>query len=168
VTRQRTLGLAALAMLAAAPLAIGGCLNSSAAGIDPAKQALPDYGPVSPEEALAVIQACRDDPDFVLLDIRTPAEVEAGHLPGAENLDFYAPAFVDELAAADRDKVYLIYCRTANRTGQAWTLMSGLGFEKVYDLAGGITLWNELGYPICTGAVGRGHTCAVAGYPGID
>ena len=166
--RQRIFSFTTLAILTVTSLALAGCLNPTVTSIDPIGQTLPDYGLISPEEAFAVIQAYQEDPDFVLLDIRTPAEVEAGHLPDAENLDFYDSAFRDDLAALDRNKIYLIYCRTANRTGQAWILMTELGFEKVYDLDGGIRLWNDMGYPICVGAIGKGHTCPVADYSGIN
>ena len=38
--------------------------------------------------------------------MRTPEEFAAGHLAGAVNLDFYAAAFADDLAALDREAPY--------------------------------------------------------------
>ena len=119
----------------------------------------PPYGLISPEDAVRVILASQDDPEFVLLDIRTAGEVADGQLSGAANLDFYSPTFRDELAQLDRDRVYLIYCRTGNRTGQTRTIMADLGFEKVYDLDGGIRVWQNLNYPVCVGSLGSTHTC---------
>ncbi len=144
---------------------VSGCIAGGALGLaeEPLEE-LPPYGEITPQEAVAVIVALQDDPGFVLLDIRTPAEVEAGHLPGAVDLDFRSPAFEDELERLDRDLIYLIYCRTANRSGQAIEVMRRMGFTKVYDMQGGITQWGQLGYPICEGFIEEGHVC-VGEYP---
>lgn len=107
------------------------------------------FGVVTPQEAAVIVRDRLDDPTFVILDIRTPQEIAQGHLPEAAFMDFYAPSFRDDLAQLDRSKTYLIYCRTGNRTGQAYAIMEELGFEKVYDMGGGITQWIALGYPIC-------------------
>ena len=109
---------------------------------------------------LFVIVALQDDPEFVLLDIRTTPEIDAGHLSGAVALDFYSDTYRDDLAALDRDLIYLIYCRTGNRTGQTYQIMEGLGFEQVYDMGGGITQLIAAGYPVCLGALNAEHTCS--------
>lgn len=148
-----------------AALLVGGCLGGAVLGLDAEPvEGLPPYGEIGPEEAVAVLAALQGDPGFVLLDVRTPSEVEAGHLPGAIALDFRSASFEDELDELDRDAIYLIYCRTANRTGQAYEVMARMGFAKVYDMQGGITLWKELGYPICEGAIGAEHAC-IREYP---
>ena len=55
---------------------------------------------VSPAEAAQVIE---DDPaGLVVLDIRTPEEYNEVRLPGAVNIDFYAPDFADRIAELDR------------------------------------------------------------------
>jgi len=122
------------------------------------------FGVIAAEDALELLRANASDPGFVLLDVRTPAEVAAAHIPGASQLGFRGPAFVDALRDLDRDATYLIYCRTANRTGQAWQIMGDLGIDKVYDLEGGITRWIELGYPLCVGELDGDHVCPVEAY----
>ena len=157
-------GLAGLLLLA---VALGGCLDGTLlAGVDHDSGQLPSYGLVTPREAATVIRSMEDNPNFVLLDIRTPAEVEAGHISGASHLDFYNSAFEDDLKKLDRDKTYLIYCRSGNRTGQARAMMVGLGFSKVYDLNGGINAWNNLSYPICLGPLDAEHDCS-GEYPAL-
>ncbi len=84
--------------------------------------------------------------DHVLLDIRTNPEFNQGHLKGAEMLDFYGPGFKAELQKLDRDKPYLIYCRSGNRTGQTLKLMEQLGFTNVADLHNGIISWVKAGF----------------------
>ena len=157
-------GLAGLLLLA---VALGGCLDRiPLAGVDHDSEQLPSYGLVTPREAATVILSMEDNPSFVLLDIRTPAEVEAGHISGAVNLDFYSPTFEQGLEALDRDKTYLIYCRSGNRTGQARAMMVGLEFSTVYDLDGGINAWNNVSYPMCLGALDAEHDCS-GEYPAL-
>jgi len=127
----------------------------------PIVDALPSFGLISPQEAAKALEMLQSDPDFVLLDIRTPAEVEAGHLPGAIMLDDYGDAFREELSRLDRDAPYLIYCRTGNRTGNADRMMEELGFTRVYDLNGGISQWIAQGLPLCEGSLESDHTCAI-------
>lgn len=65
----------------------------------------------------------------LLLDVRTPAEFDAGHLPGAINIDVQDPDFDEQiLAGFDPAGDYYVYCRSGNRSGQAIERMRGLGF----------------------------------------
>lgn len=50
-----------------------------------------------------------------LLDVRTPEEYKAGHLPNARLIDFNAGALPQALPTLDSTKTYLIYCRSAKR-----------------------------------------------------
>lgn len=103
---------------------------------------------VTPADAHQTIQADLGNADFVLLDIRTPEEYAAGKIAGAENIDFYAPDFRDNLNRLDKNSHYVIYCHTGNRSGQALQIMRELGFTQVEDIGGGIAAWAQQGYPI--------------------
>ena len=156
--RTQSIGILALAFLVTS--AVTGCWATQPIGeLGEADNEMPPHGVISSQRGVDVILALQDDPEFVLLDIRTPAEVEAGHISGAVNLDFYSPAFRVDLAALNRDKVYLIYCRSGNRSGQAFNMMEDLGFERVYDLGGGIGKWIAAGYPVCVGPLNAEHSC---------
>jgi len=85
---------------------------------------------------------------LVILDIRTPDEFNAGHLAGANNLDFYEPDFAASLDELDKDLPYFVYCRSGNRSATAIETMKDLGFTEVYELDGGIVSWAEAGLPI--------------------
>ncbi len=102
---------------------------------------------VSPQEAFDLIQENQDSPDFVILDVRRAGEYAQGHIEAAISMDFYSPTFRDELDALDKEKTYLIYCRSGNRSGQALGIMDELGFLEIYDLSGGISAWQDAGLP---------------------
>ncbi len=102
---------------------------------------------ITPQEAFTLIQDNEDNPDFVILDVRTPEEFANGHIENAINLDYYSETFRDELNKLDKDKKYLIYCRSGNRSGKALTIMEELNFSEVYNMVGGIIEWEVEGLP---------------------
>lgn len=87
-------------------------------------------------------------PDAVVIDVRTEEEFGEGHLDGADQIDFYAADFKEQLADLDRDISYYIYCHSGNRSGQALAMMTELGFTDVTNLDGGIMAWAAAGEPI--------------------
>ncbi len=105
-------------------------------------------GTVTPQQAYDTIQANQGDPNFELIDVRTPDEYQSGKIAGAVDIDFYAADFQQQLSQLDRNKQYLIYCHTGNRSGQALTIMKNLGFQNVEDIGGGIAAWAQQGLPI--------------------
>lgn len=105
---------------------------------------------ISVTEANELIQQNADDPNFVLLDVRTAAEFAAGHIAGAENLDVRSGTFADDIAAYDKSKTYLVYCLGGVRSGEATDIMSGQGFTKLYDMVDGYSGWTSAGLPTTT------------------
>ena len=103
---------------------------------------------VTPQDAYSLIQKNKANPNFVILDVRTPKEFAGGHIEGAINLNYKAPTFKDDLNVLDKTEVYLIYCRTSRRSRGALGMMRELGFLEVYHLIGGIVRWNEAGLPM--------------------
>jgi rhodanese-related sulfurtransferase len=112
-----------------------------------AQGAVEGYPNLSPPEARETIGKRSGDPRFVVLDVRTPKEFQAERIEGAVMVDYLSPAFRDEMAKLDREKTYLVYCRTGNRTKGALKVMRELGFRNVLHLADGITKWKEAGFP---------------------
>ena len=102
---------------------------------------------ISVSEADTLIQKNKEYPRFIILDIRRPTEFESGHIEGAININYYAPSFSSDLDTLDKEQVYLVYCRTGNRTGRTMPLMKRLQFNEVYHLSGGIVQWMQHGYP---------------------
>ncbi len=83
--------------------------------------------------------------DAILLDVRTPEEVQKGYLNGALNFDFKSPQFNILIEGLDKEKSYLVYCASGVRSGKAADLMREKGFKKVYTLEGGLNAWKNEG-----------------------
>ncbi|UCC90837.1 MAG: hypothetical protein JSW24_01375, partial [Dehalococcoidia bacterium] len=96
---------------------------------------------ITAQEAFALIQENQDNPDFVIIDIRTPEEFAQWHVEDAINIDYRSDTFRDELDELDRDKTYLIYysCACGNIDKKALDMMAELGFKEVYKISGGLT-----------------------------
>ncbi len=80
-------------------------------------------------------------PDTVIIDVRTPAEARQGMIPGAKLIDMFNCDFMQHIEALDRNKTYLIYCRSGNRSAQTCMIMQHIGFKKLYNLAPGVMAW---------------------------
>ncbi len=125
-------GLVALAVVALVGCG-GSAKDKAAAGPGDA----PAVVLASPEDARSLI----GEGGVTLLDVRTPEEFAAGHIAGAQNIDFYASDFADRLGALDRGTTYVVYCKSGNRSGQATALMAREQFTSVTDIDGGIQAW---------------------------
>lgn len=78
---------------------------------------------------------------IVLLDVRTPEETAEGMIEGAQEIDFRADNFQEQIAGLDKDATYLVYCRSGGRSASACSMMQEMGFENVYNLVGGYQRW---------------------------
>jgi phage shock protein E len=87
-------------------------------------------------------------PGAILLDVRTPEEVEQGKLKGAVNIDFNNTDFEKEVARLDKSKTYFVYCAKGGRSSKAFAILKSAGFNNVYDLSGGYNSWKEAGMPV--------------------
>ena len=103
---------------------------------------------VSAKEAADLIDKHNGDSDFAILDIRTPGEFQSGHLQSAILIDFYSQTFADRLSRLDKEKKFLIYCRSGNRSTRSLEIFKKLKFQKVYHMANGISTWKSEGFPV--------------------
>lgn len=105
-------------------------------------------GPASIEpKALGERIAWADQALFVL-DVRTPEEYAAGHLPGAVNIPHdQLAARLGELSAA-RERDIVVYCRTGRRSAEALGVLDEAGFERLFHLKGDYTRWTEEKRPV--------------------
>ncbi len=75
----------------------------------------------------------------LLLDVRTPAEYQAGHVGGAVNIPVQdLERRIDEITPKDRPVV--LYCQSGNRSGRAARMLTQAGYRSVHDL-GAMSRW---------------------------
>lgn len=84
----------------------------------------------------------------VIIDVRTPSEFATGHLEGALNIDFQSGDFAAKVSELDPQGTYYIYCRSGNRSGQAISQMTNMGFSAMTNGGGVSNASKASGIPI--------------------
>ncbi len=80
-------------------------------------------------------------PEVTSIDIRTSEEISEGYIDGADLfMDFYDD-FEGSISELDKNRKYLIYCRSGRRSSEAVLLLMNKGFRHVYNLEGGVDGW---------------------------
>jgi rhodanese-related sulfurtransferase len=86
------------------------------------------------------------DPDFILLDTRSPEAYAAGHLPGARNLP--SPYSAEDVAGlGDGLVVVYCWCPGCNGATKAAARLAELG-RTVKEMLGGFEYWIREGHPV--------------------
>ena len=101
------------------------------------KRTADTYRQISMQEAMDMMEK---EKNYIILDVRTVAEYESGHIPGAicipnESIGSEAPG---ELP--DKEQTILVYCRSGNRSKQASQKLANLGYSNILEF-GGIIDW---------------------------
>jgi rhodanese-related sulfurtransferase len=99
----------------------------------------------------------RKEKGAVVLDVRSPEEFAAGHVPDAVNVPVTGKGsgtFEKTVGAIDKSKQVLVHCRSGVRSAKAVEKMSAMGFEHLVEMPGGWVAWNEAGKPIEKGSKG--------------
>ncbi len=84
--------------------------------------------------------------DFTLLDVRSPAEWESGHIPGAQH--HFIADMRDRISGLDKADRYVTYCASGYRASIASSLMQSRGFSDVFNVPGSWSAWKAVGYDI--------------------
>ncbi len=87
----------------------------------------------------------------MVLDVRTPQEVDAGHIKNSININIHDEDFVERVKKLNPAKTYLVHCASGSPTGRSRKsvdVLLSLGAEKVYHLNGGFTAWEKAGKPV--------------------
>ena len=79
--------------------------------------------------------------DMQLVDVRTPSEYNEGHVPNAQNIDFWGENFDAKIDELDKTKPIIVYCKSGGRSAKCASKLAAKGFEKIYDLEGGFSQW---------------------------
>lgn len=86
--------------------------------------------------------------NVTLIDVREPDEYTGplGHIDGAALVPLgTVPAAA---GAWERDRTYVLVCRSGARSGRAAAALAAGGFTDVYNLTGGMIAWNDAGLPV--------------------
>jgi rhodanese-related sulfurtransferase len=100
---------------------------------------------VSPMSPWALKMAVNEDRAPVIIDVRTPGEYAAFHIPGAVNVPY--PATLAELAAASPDptRQVVVVCMTGHRSPPVVRQMHAGGYTNVSNLTWGMMAWKIMG-----------------------
>lgn len=77
----------------------------------------------------------------ILIDVRTQGEHEDERIMDSESFDISRSDFTDRINNLDKEKIYLVYCRSGARSSHAMEIMKQLDFKEVYNLDGGMMNW---------------------------
>lgn len=84
---------------------------------------------------------------YTLIDIRSPEEQlpeNGGKIKeNALSINFYDNDFIVQIKTLDKNKNYLMYCRSGNRSLEALYIMEEFGFKNVAELQGGKIAWDK-------------------------
>lgn len=90
----------------------------------------------------------KGDKKIVIIDVRTPEEYKAGHIPGAKNIDFNADDFEKQIAALDKGTTYIVHCAAGGRSAQACKVVEQVKLPSVYHMNEGFKTWEKAGKPV--------------------
>lgn len=95
------------------------------------------YVNITAEEAKEIMDS---QEGYIILDVRTQAEYDEGHIPGAVLIP---NTEIEDRAGGelpDKDQLILVYCRSGNRSKQASQILARLGYTNIKEF-GGIIDW---------------------------
>lgn len=84
-----------------------------------------------------------ENPDAVLIDVRTPGEYADGHLQNAVNIDWKGNDFDTQVSNLDKSKPVYLYCLSGGRSTAAANFLKEEGFSEVIEMDGGMMKWRS-------------------------
>ena len=105
--------------------------------------------PVFKSVDVAEFEKVVGDKAYIVLDVRTPAEYDEGHISGTDlNIDVLDETFTKKaLAKLPKDKSVALYCRSGKRSKRAAKILSDNGYN-VLELVSGFNGWVAAGKPV--------------------
>jgi phage shock protein E len=102
---------------------------------------------LAPLAAQKLIEENRDNAKFVIIDLRTQREFDAGHIEGAKQIHYYATNFMRVMSQMDRESTLFLYCQKGRQSPLAFRALQRLRFAQIFILDGGIEEWINAGLP---------------------
>jgi len=101
---------------------------------------------ISPLQATLLLN--RDD--ALMIDVREASEWATGHIPNARHIALGQLEKQIHEIEKYKTRPLILSCQTGNRASTACAKLKKQGFEKVFNLAGGVAAWSEAGLPMTT------------------
>ena len=92
-----------------------------------------DYRQISMDEAVVMM---KEESDYIILDVRTPAEFKERHIPNAINVPNESIGSGEIAELPDKDQLIMVYCRSGNRSKQASKKLVQLGYTNIVEFGG--------------------------------
>ncbi len=105
----------------------------------------------TPRVEVITVQEMREvlkEESVQLIDVRTRNEYASNHIKNAKNIVYQGDDWEAQIATLDKEKPVYVYCQKGGRSAKCASLLEAAGFEKVYDLKGGISQWIAQGYQV--------------------
>jgi len=99
---------------------------------------------IAVEEAKRLIDS--ESEDLILLDVRTEEEYDSGHIEGA--LSIPLSELSNKTEELNTSKKIVVYSANGSNSTIACDMLIKNGSERVYNVLGGINIWEECGYPV--------------------
>jgi rhodanese-related sulfurtransferase len=103
-----------------------------------------DNSQLSPVEATLLINR----EDAVVVDVRDQGEFAQGHIPNARHIALGEIARRSNELEKFKDRPVILCCATGMRSNSAIAQLKKAGFEKLFNLRGGMMEWQKAGQPV--------------------
>lgn len=142
--RTRSEAEGARAPAAESASAVGSVRTTSA---DPSGRFQSPVRPIESMSAAELLESMERPEGPIVLDVRTPEEYAAAHVPGAINVPY--DQVVQQLDSLERFRArgLVVYCRSGKRAGHAERVLQDAGFQRLWDLDGHMLSWEANGLP---------------------
>jgi len=125
---------------------------SLVAEVDSALSGIGDMG-FGVIRADALNTALLENPDLILIDVRTQGELEEKGVIAVEDQELVTIPLEEMIAQkdqwpADKDAEIVVYCGSGHRSTMGMTMLLSYGYSNVSSLSGGFGGWMEAGYPV--------------------
>lgn len=97
----------------------------------------PTFRLISQTEAAEIMKT---ETDYILLDVRTQAEFQEGHIPGAICIPNETIEDKEPSQLPDKSRLILVYCRSGRRSKEAALKLAAMGYTNIMEF-GGIIDW---------------------------
>ena len=94
------------------------------------------------------------DMDLVILDVRKKRAYQKSRVPNALHADYFSKDFNDRLAALDKSKPCVVYCKSGTRSDETVRRMNEARYENISVIGGGFRAWRAAGKELEKGGQG--------------